>query len=64
MVFHNIDYLEITYRVLTKNYMHLAKQLVPIGDQIGMSQVELAEMLERKTRRFSTEEIRLKFRKK
>jgi len=44
--------------------MHLAKQLVPIGDQIGMTQVELAEMLRRKTRRFSEEEIRIKFGKK
>ncbi|KAH7412647.1 phosphoinositide 3-kinase regulatory subunit 4 [Cadophora sp. MPI-SDFR-AT-0126] len=64
LVFHNIDYLEITFRVLTKNYMHLAKQLVPIGDQIGMTQVELAEMLRRKTRRFSEEEIKVKFAKK
>jgi len=64
LVFHNIDYLEITFRILTKNYMHLAKQLVPIGDQIGMTQVELAEMLRRKTRRFSEEEIRIKFGKK
>ncbi|KAK6582532.1 hypothetical protein PZA11_004940 [Diplocarpon coronariae] len=61
LVFHNIDYLEFTFRLLTKNYMHLAKQLVPIGDQIGMSQVELAEMLRRKTKRFSEEEIRAKF---
>ncbi|KAG4437942.1 hypothetical protein IFR05_006566 [Cadophora sp. M221] len=64
LVFHNIDYLEITFRLLTKNYMYLAKQLVPIGDQIGMSQVELAEMLRRKTRRFTEEEIKVKFEKK
>lgn len=41
--------------------MKLAKQLVPIGDQIGMSQLEIAEMLKRKTRRFSEEEIKSKF---
>lgn len=63
LVFQNIDYLEITFRLLTKNYAHLAKQLVPIGDQIGMSQVEIAEMLRTKTRRFSEEEIRAKFSK-
>ena len=44
--------------------MHLAKHLVPIGDQIGMSQIELAEMLRRKARRFTEEEIKLKFGKK
>ncbi|TVY56980.1 hypothetical protein LCER1_G001648 [Lachnellula cervina] len=63
LVFQNIDYLEITFRCLTKNYMHLAKQLVPIGKQIGMSQVELAEMLKTKTRKFSEEEIAAKFAK-
>lgn len=62
-MFQNIDYLEITFRCLTKNYMHLAKQLVPIGKQIGMSQVELAEMLKTKTRKFSEEEIAAKFAK-
>ncbi|KAK0115724.1 hypothetical protein ONS95_000016 [Cadophora gregata] len=64
LVFHNIDYMEITFRVLTKNYMYLAQQMVPIGDQIGMTQVELAEILKKKTRRFSEEEIRAKFGKK
>lgn len=63
LVFQNIDYLEITFRVLTKNYAHLAKQLVPIGKQIGMSQAELAEMLKTKTRKFSEEEITAKFAK-
>jgi hypothetical protein len=61
LVFQNIDYLEITFRILTKNYEHLAKQLVPMGEQIGMSQTELAEMLRTKTRKFSEEEISAKF---
>jgi hypothetical protein len=63
LVFQNIDYLEITFRVLTKNYTHLAKQLVPIGKQVGMSQIELAEMLKTKTRRFSEKKIAAKFAK-
>ncbi|KAH8679796.1 fatty acid desaturase-domain-containing protein [Tricladium varicosporioides] len=63
LVFQNIDYLEITYRLLTKNYAYLAKQLVPIGSQIGMSQQELADMLRRKTRKFSEKEIAAKFTK-
>jgi hypothetical protein len=51
----------MSYRILTKNYMYLAKKLVPMGSQIGMTQKELAEMLERKTRKFSEKEIAAKF---
>jgi hypothetical protein len=64
LVFHNIDYLGITFCLLTKNYKHLAKQLVPLGSQIGMSQDELVAMLKTKTRRFTEEEIAMKFGKK
>lgn len=62
LVFRNIDYLMVTYRLLRKDYMHLARCLVPIGNQIGMSVEEIAAMLETKTRRFSEEEIAKKFR--
>lgn len=41
--------------------MHLASCLVPMGEQIGMSQQELADMLRTKTRRFTEEEIQQKF---
>ncbi|TAQ88783.1 hypothetical protein B7494_g2889 [Chlorociboria aeruginascens] len=57
LVFHNIDYLEITYRLLTKNYRKLASQLVPMPGQIHLSLEERAEMLRRKTRAFTEEEI-------
>lgn len=60
-MFRNIDYLMITFRVLRKDYDHLAKCLVPIGDQIGKSHDELADMLRTKTRKFSEAEIRAKF---
>jgi hypothetical protein len=63
LVFHNIDYLMLTYKLMRKDYLHLAKCLVPIGEQIGMTQQELADMLRTKTRQFSEEEIREKFRK-
>lgn len=46
---------------MRKEYDHLAKCLVPIGDQIGMSQQELADMLRTKTRRFTEDDIRKKF---
>jgi len=43
------------------HYEYLAGCLVPIGDQIGMSQEEIVIMLKSKTRKFSEEEINLKF---
>ncbi|GIZ44527.1 hypothetical protein CKM354_000772300 [Cercospora kikuchii] len=61
LVFHNIDYLMLTYRLLTKDYAKLAECLVPIGEQIGMSLQEIAAMLKTKTRAFTEEEIREKF---
>ena len=61
LVFQNIDYLMMTYRLLRKDYSYLADCLVPIGDQIAMSKQELADMLKSKTRRFSEEEIQDKF---
>ena len=51
----------MTYRILAKDYLYLANCLVPIGDQIGMSKQELADMLRSKTRRFTEEEIQGKF---
>lgn len=51
----------ITYRLIRKDYTHLAKCLVPIGDQISMSIEERAAMLQSKTRRFTEAEIARKF---
>jgi hypothetical protein len=62
LVFYNIDYLMITYRVLTKDYMHLARCMVPIGEaQARLTLAERAEMLRSKTRRFTEEEIAAKW---
>lgn len=63
LVFHNIDYLMMTLKLMQKDYLYLANCLVPMGDQIGMSQQELADMLRTKTRRFTEAEIEAKFRK-
>ncbi|KAM0690620.1 hypothetical protein Q7P36_009388 [Cladosporium allicinum] len=63
LVFHNIDYLMMTLKLMQKDYLYLANCLVPMGDQIGMSQQELADMLRTKTRRFTEEEIEAKFKK-
>ena len=62
LVFRNIDYLEITYRLMRKDYDHLARCLVPISkEQRLMSHDEIKQMLKTKTRRFGEEDIRKKF---
>lgn len=54
----------ITYRLLRKDYDYLAACIVPIGEQISMSKKELADMLRKKTHKFSEEEIERKFYRK
>ncbi|KAA8645078.1 hypothetical protein EYZ11_009406 [Aspergillus tanneri] len=61
LVFRNIDYIMITVMLFRKDYKYLAKCLVPMGEQIGMSLDEIACMLQKKTRRFSEDDIRRKF---
>lgn len=51
----------MTFRILRKDYLYLADCMVPIGDQIGMSKQELADMLRKKTRKFTEEEIQEKY---
>jgi hypothetical protein len=52
----------ITVKLLQKDYLYLAKCLVPIGDaQIRMTLEERAAMLRTKTTRFSEEAIREKY---
>ena len=57
IVFYNIDYFFLTVNLLRKNYEHIAKCLVPMGDQMQLTLDERVEMLKRKTRKFSEEEI-------
>ncbi|KKZ66833.1 hypothetical protein EMCG_07438 [[Emmonsia] crescens] len=61
LVFHNIDYIMLTVKLLQKDYAYLAKCLVPIGEQVHMSLDEIATMLRTKTRRFTEAEIKEKF---
>lgn len=62
LVFHNIDYLMMSVTLLRKDYMHLAKCLVPIGEaQIKMTMEERAAMLKRHTQAFTEEDIKVKF---
>jgi hypothetical protein len=62
LVFKNIDYIMMTIKLLQRDYMYLAKCLVPIGEQqIQMSLEQRAEMLQTKTKKFSEEDVRAKF---
>ncbi|EME39470.1 hypothetical protein DOTSEDRAFT_75217 [Dothistroma septosporum NZE10] len=63
LVFHDIDWFMMTVKLLSKDYLTLADHLVPMGDQIGMSRTELADMLRRKTRKFTEADIQAKFRR-
>jgi hypothetical protein len=51
----------ITVRLLMKDYQTLARCMVPIGDQIGMSIDERIAVLKGATKRFTEQEIRDKF---
>lgn len=64
LVFRDIDFLMMTFKLLTKDYDYLAERLVPIGDQIGMSKAELAAMLRTKTKKLTEEDIEQKFKQK
>lgn len=61
LVFHNIDYIMITIRLLLKQYRVLAECMVPIGEQIGMTLEERAALLESHARQFTEEELQRKF---
>ena len=47
----------LTINLLRKKYEHVARCLVPLGDQMKLTMEERVEMLKRKTRKFSEEEI-------
>lgn len=52
LVFRNVDYLMLTVKLLQKDYMHLARCMVPIGpEQREMSLEQRADMLRSRTRR-------------
>jgi hypothetical protein len=62
-VFHNIDYLMITVRLLMKDYTTLAKALIPINaGQMAMTMEEREIFLRAHTQRFTEKEIDSKFR--
>ncbi|KAH9868801.1 hypothetical protein J1614_007875 [Plenodomus biglobosus] len=64
LVFYNIDYMFLTINLLRKNYEHVARCLVPMGDQMKLTMEERVEMLKRKTRKFSEVEIAEKWGKR
>jgi hypothetical protein len=64
-VFHNIDYMMVTIKLMQQDYAHLAKCMVPIGEyQLAMSLDERAAHLKRLTRKFSEQQIKEKYKSK
>ncbi|KAM0273578.1 hypothetical protein ACHAQH_008241 [Verticillium albo-atrum] len=61
LVFHNIDYIMITVRLLIKDYLSLAKCMVPIGAQASTSIEERIALLKSHTQQFTEVEISTKF---
>jgi hypothetical protein len=61
LTFQKVDFIKLTYLLLRKDYSYLATCLIPMGEQVGQSNEELAAMLQRKTRKFSEAAIRRKF---
>ncbi|UNI14802.1 hypothetical protein JDV02_001397 [Purpureocillium takamizusanense] len=64
LVFHNIDFLMITFRLLCKDYHHLAERLVPLGQQIGLTMGQRVQLLRRQTRKFTEVDIQQKFQRR
>ena len=62
-MFHNIDYLMITVKLMQKDYAHLARCMIPLGEHMSLTMDERIVLLKRHTRRFTEEEIKAKFRK-
>lgn len=57
LVFRNVDYIFITVNLLRKNYMHLAKCMIPIGDQANLTLEQRADLLRSRTRRFQRKPV-------
>ena len=51
----------LTISLLRKDYMRLARCLVPMGNQMHLTLEERAEMLRSKTKKFTEEEIAAKW---
>lgn len=65
LVFHNIDYLMITVRLLMKDYRTLARCMIPIGEeQMSMSIEDRMALLRSHTQKFTEKEIQDKFKAK
>jgi hypothetical protein len=62
-VFHGVDFIVITIKLMQKDYLYLAKCMVPLGDQIKMTLDERVMLLKKYTQRFSEEEIDRLFKK-
>ena len=61
LVFHNIDYLMMTIKLLRKDYIKLARYPIPIGAQVGMTEEQRANKPRSKIRRFGERAVQARF---
>lgn len=62
LVFTNIDYMLITFRLVTNNYEKLADCFVPIGEeQMKLSREEVKSMLKSRTKKFEKTDLERAF---
>ena len=64
LTFQKLDFIKLAILLARKKYAYLAECLVPMGEQIGMTNDELAEMLRKKTRKFTKDEVRRAYMKR
>ena len=60
LVFHGIDFMMITLRLLLKDYRTLPECMVPIVSQISMTMDERVDFLKGRTRQFTDKDIQRK----
>ncbi|KAL9090206.1 MAG: hypothetical protein Q9159_002106 [Coniocarpon cinnabarinum] len=60
LVFRNIDFTRLAYRLVRKDYEYLAKCMIPIGQQTSLSMDERMELLKSRTKAFSKSDIKEK----
>ena len=63
LVFCNINYVMLTYRLFRKDYDYLPTCLVPMAIRIQMSHGETVEMLRSKMTKLTDDDIKRRFRK-
>ncbi|KAK3330050.1 hypothetical protein B0H66DRAFT_572268 [Apodospora peruviana] len=63
IVLHSLDYVMLAIRLFMKDYDHLARCMIPLGDQTNLTMQERKAFLKSLTRPFTQEELLARFRR-